>query len=75
MADRLQKEELLYDRSEAVFIEWAKENSIQIQSMSPIEDNAQNRYHLPHITIYTYSIRHALKIYHVLRFKRSSVTV
>ena len=44
MADRLQKEELLYERSEAVFIEWAKENSIQIQSMSPIEDNAQNRY-------------------------------
>ena len=52
MADRLQKEELLYDRSEAVFIEWAKENSIQIQSMSPIEDNAQNRYHLSLITIY-----------------------
>ena len=55
MADRLQKEELLYDHSEAVFIKWAKENSIQIQSMSPIEDNAQNRYHLPLITIYTYS--------------------
>ena len=44
MADRLQNEKLLYECSESVFVEWAKANSVQIQSMSPIEDNAQNRY-------------------------------